>query len=75
MSRDSKAQVFIMTLAEMLTDHRAKRTQQLRHQVKAHAERFMRTYRTEFDADLWPTAGALHLQRADSEMAGKGRNG
>ncbi|MFN3823748.1 MAG: hypothetical protein ACK4RN_07200 [Pseudorhodobacter sp.] len=74
MSRDSQAQVFIKTLAEMLEDHREKRSLRLRHQFKAHAERFIQTFRTGLDGDLRPSAGALERRQTDRDMIGSRRD-
>ncbi|MBL4918994.1 hypothetical protein [Szabonella alba] len=71
MIREVTAQVFISTLTEMLESQRALRSLRLRRQNKAHAERFIQTYRNEPDDGLQPLSWPTRSRRMDREAQGR----
>lgn len=71
MFQETTANVFIKTLAEMLESQRAVRSVRLRRQHKAHAERFMQTYRTGPDDGLQPLTWQPESRQGDSDPQGQ----
>ncbi|MFN4155333.1 MAG: hypothetical protein ACK4HF_11820 [Paracoccaceae bacterium] len=66
MTRETKAHVFIKTLAEMLESQRALKSVRLRRQHKADAERFMQSYRNDPDGGLQPMAWPSEGRQSES---------
>lgn len=75
MPTDSKAQIFIKTLSEMLDDHREERSRFLREKLRLQAEWHGPAPRADFDVYPWPWVGALYRRRTVRVSTGTRRLG
>ncbi len=55
MPHQTQAEMFIQTLAQMRDEDRERRKFRLRLEVKAHAERFMKAFRTNVNDSRHPS--------------------
>lgn len=69
MPRNSQAEVFIKTLADVLQEDRERRSLRLQRQVRDHAERYITAFRTDVDGSLQPSADALRSRQSERERA------